>query len=281
MFKLGYNTNGFICHDLGAAIDIIAGLGYQSVAISLDHYALNPWSPNLDSELKYIKKKLQKYNLSCVIETGARFLLNPWRKHDPVLISLEKAGRKKRIDFLIRAIDIAAELEAEAVSFWSGKKPAMLDNETAWELLVAGCREVCDHAAKVKMPLGFEPEPGMFIENLSQYQILKQKINSKFFKLTLDLGHAFLTEKNLLDSIFEHQKTEDICNIHLEDMKKGVHQHLFFGEGDMNFAQILSSLKKSRYNGPVNIELSRHSHNAVETARRAFQFMAKLSVPGH
>jgi hypothetical protein len=42
MFRLGYNTNGFNCHSLESALEVISGLGYQGVAITLDNYILNP-----------------------------------------------------------------------------------------------------------------------------------------------------------------------------------------------------------------------------------------------
>ena len=68
----------------------------------------------------------------------------------------------------------------------------------------------------------------------------------------------------------------DIRNIHIEDMKKGKHEHLFFGEGDMNFPEIFYALKETGYDGPINVELSRHSHNAVEVAKKARDFLLKI-----
>ena len=47
MLRLGYNTNGFNCHSLESALDIIADSGYQGVAITLDNYILNPASAEL------------------------------------------------------------------------------------------------------------------------------------------------------------------------------------------------------------------------------------------
>ena len=40
---LGYNTNGLAHHSLPAAIELLADLGYRSVAITLDHGCLNPF----------------------------------------------------------------------------------------------------------------------------------------------------------------------------------------------------------------------------------------------
>ena len=46
-----------------------------------------------------------------------------------------------------------------------------------------------------------------------------------------------------------------------------------FGEGEMDFREILGGLVKIGYRGGVHVELSRHSHDAVETARKALAFL--------
>jgi sugar phosphate isomerase/epimerase len=275
LLRLGYNTNGFNCHSLEASLDIIAELGYRGVAITLDNYILNPADPDLDRRLEKTKATLQKKALACVIETGARFLLDPRRKHEPTLISADAAGRQRRLDFLKRALDIAARLDAEALSFWSGVRRNGVAESQAWDWLIAGCRGLLEYAVRYGIPLAFEPEPGMFIENLSQYQSLKPHLDHNLWGVTLDLGHAFLTEKSGPAACIRQFK-DDIRNIHAEDMRRGAHCHLQFGDGEMDFAEIFKALKEINYTGPINVELSRHSSNAVEAAGRAFRFLAAL-----
>ena len=275
MFRLGYNTNGFNCHSIEAALEIISGLGYGGVAITLDNYILNPWGPDLDRQLGLTKAILNKHSLACTIETGARFLLDPRRKHEPTLISADAAGREIRLNFLKRALDIAARLDAEALSFWSGIRHDDLKAADAWDWLVAGCRELSEYAGQHGIPLAFEPEPGMFIENLTQYKKLEKLVADPLFGLTLDVGHAFLTEDNCLAQCIRDY-SHSLKNIHLEDMKKGDHKHLQFGEGEIDFSAVFDALKEIKYAGLINVELSRHSSNAVKAAEQAFDYLASF-----
>lgn len=274
MLRLGYNTNGFNCHSLESALEIIAGLGYGGVAITLDNYILNPAASDLDRQLELTKAILKKKSLACVIETGARYLLDPWRKHEPTLISADAAGREIRLSFLKRALDIVARLDGQALSFWSGIRHEDVTKADAWEWLIAGCRELSEYAGRYGIPLAFESEPGMFIENLADYQKLAKQVENPLFGLTLDVGHAFLTEdSSLADCILNYKNR--IKNIHLEDMKKGHHKHLQFGEGEIDFSEVFDVLKEIQYAGLVNVELSRHSRNAVKAAGQAFGYLTK------
>src|SRR4051795_1051031 len=118
--RFGYNTNGFAHHRLEDALTLLADLGYRSVALTLDYHALNPYDPDLPRQLEAVKGLLRRRGLRSVIETGARFLLDPLHKHQPTLLSPQAEGRARRLDFLRRAVDLAREVGADAVSFWSG-----------------------------------------------------------------------------------------------------------------------------------------------------------------
>ena len=107
--RLGYNTNGLAHHRLTDAIELLADEGYQSVAITLDAGALDPYEEPefLARQVSAVRAALDRRGLARVVETGARFLLNPRLKHDPTLMDPDPARREVRIDFLRRAIDLA------------------------------------------------------------------------------------------------------------------------------------------------------------------------------
>jgi L-ribulose-5-phosphate 3-epimerase len=272
---LGYNTNGFAHHRLEDALTILARLGYQSVAITLDYHTLNPFDPDLPDQIKRVREVLNSLRLRSVIETGARFLLDPWHKHQPTLVSEEAAEREKRLDFFRRTIDIAWQLSADVVSFWSGTPQDKAADSVYMDRLVQGCLRLCDYAAERNIRLAFEPEPGMFIDTMARFAELKDRVQHPFFGLTIDIGHLHCQgEVPIADHL---RRWKDLLwNIHIEDMRRGIHEHLMFGEGEIDFAPVLQTLKEIGYSGGVHVELIRHSHDAVETARKAFAFLSRF-----
>ena len=272
---LGYNTNGFAHHDPFAALEILAEIGYRSVAVTLDHGPLNPFDDRWPTQLGRLKDDLKRLGLRSVIETGARFLLDPRRKHEPTLISSTADERQRRIDFLRRAIDAAAFLDSDCVSLWSGVRPEGDSDEAVLERLTESLRSVLAHATASGVTLGFEPEPGMFIDTMKSFHRLLQWIDVPHLQLTLDVGHLWCQgELPIADYISRWGPR--IVNVHIEDMRAGIHEHLMFGEGEMRFAPIIDALAKANYRGGLHVELSRHSHQAPTAAKQAFDFLCPL-----
>jgi sugar phosphate isomerase/epimerase len=269
--KLGYNTNGFAHHRLTDAIAILAELGYQSIALTLDYHSLPPFTAEPTPLIEEVRNLLKDYRLSCVIETGARFLLDPYRKHQPTLLDPDSGQRARRLGLLMRAIDYAQNLGAEAVSFWSGTPVETEQPSENWQRLIESCRWLSNQAAERGVRLAFEPEPGMLVSTMEDYGRLHAAVNHPAFGLTIDVGHLHCQGEGPIPKII-HDWRSVLWNVHLEDMRRGVHDHLMFGEGEMNFDEIAQALRAINYQGGVHVELSRHSHDAVKVAAQAPSF---------
>ncbi|PIK73776.1 xylose isomerase, partial [Methylobacterium frigidaeris] len=140
--RFAYNTNGAANHRLDDALNLIADAGYDGVALTLDIHHLDPFAENWAQEAERVRGRLYTLGLGSVIETGARFLLDPRAKHEPTLVTADPAGRARRVAFLHRAVDIAAILGSEAVSFWAGVPKPGVDPAEARTWLRAGLEEV-------------------------------------------------------------------------------------------------------------------------------------------
>lgn len=272
---LGYNTNGFAHHRLDDAVDILADIGYGSMALTLDVHHLNPFDDQWTETADALRDRCQRRGLRITVETGARFLLDSHRKHQPTLISPDADGRRRRIDFLKRAIEIAGRLGADSVSLWSGAAVDRVCDDVLFERLCTGLRSVLEHAERHEMRLAFEPEPGMYVETIPQFDRLRDSIEHPLFGLTLDIGHVHcLGDGELSDHLDKH--AAHLFNVHLEDMRRGLHDHLMFGEGEIDFERVIDAFRAIDYGGPLHVELSRHSHDAVAAARRACEFLSAI-----
>jgi L-ribulose-5-phosphate 3-epimerase len=274
--RLGYGTNGFANHRLDDALRIIADLGYTSVALTLDHHHLDPYAEGVSKQVDHVANQLDRLGLRSVVETGARYLLDPERKHYPTLVCDEP---QRRIDFLNRAVRIAAGLGSDCVSFWSGIRPSTVDKELAWRRLRVGVSEVLDEAAALNVPLGLEPEPGMFVEHLSDALRLREELGAPpLLGITLDVGHCVAVEP--VDAATCIRRAGDlIVNVQLDDMRTGVHEHLEFGEGELDLPATLAALVEVGYTGVAAVELPRHSHAAPVVAARAIAALRVALMP--
>ena len=144
--RFAYNTNGAANHRLEDALALIAEAGYDGVALTLDIHHLDPFAPDHRAQVRQVSARLKALNLGCVIETGARFLLNPRAKHEPTLVTADPEGRARRVEFLSLALDVAAETGAEAMSFWAGVPKPGVSRDDAWGWVREGAEQVARRA---------------------------------------------------------------------------------------------------------------------------------------
>ena len=116
----------------------------------------------------------------------------------------------------------------------------------------------------------------MFIDTMARFAELKERVDHPLFGLTIDIGHLHCQGEVPIADHLRHWK-DWLWNVHIEDMRRGVHEHLRFGEGEIDFVPVLRTLHEIGYEGGVHVELSRHSHDAVETAKKAMAFLKHIS----
>ncbi len=271
---LAYNTNGLAHHRLDEALRLLADLGYGGVAITPD-------VPHLDllrtdeREWEPVRKLLDRLKLRCVIETGARYVLDARRKHWPNLCTADDDAAGRRANYYARACLLARALGAEGVSIWSGPLEAGDDPQAAFDRLVERLKRVLDHAQTIGIRLCFEPEPGMLIDSLDRYRALRKALGRDDLRTTIDTGHLVVTEPGEPAQHFA-EFIGSLINVQVDDARRGVHEHLAPGQGIIDFAAVFRELKRLNYAGPLALELSRDSHRGADAAADAFQKLSPL-----
>ena len=274
--KAGYSTNSFGDVDPLDALSLLCEQGYASLAITPDRNILNPYEKTFASEVRVWQHALAKAQMRCVVETGARHLLDSKRKHHPTLLSDAQDDCNRRIEFLRRAIELAGELNADCVSLWSGAVCSDADETLLWRKLTDGVGEVLDHASRCGVVLGFEPEPGMFIDTVARAEELFERLGRpKSLCLTVDIGHLeCLGERPLAATV--RDVADRIVNVHIDDMIVCRHEHLPLGKGDIDYVPIFRELLAARYQGGLHVELPRQSHRWHETAKESYEFIHRM-----
>ena len=268
--RFAYNTNGAANHRLHDAVALIADSGYDGVALTLDHHHLDPVEEGWERRTEALARDLSARRLGSVIETGARFLLDPRRKHEPTLLSESPEGRALRVAFLQRAVDIGAMLGSEAVSFCAGVPNSGLERDLATGWLEEGVEQVLEHAEKRGVVAALEPEPGMLVATLDDWLVFSRDLPG--LKLALDLGHCLVTgEREPPEAVREF--AADLGTVAIEDMRRGDHTHLPFGEGDMDIPACLDALGEVGFRGLICVELSRESHRADTMVPRSLAWL--------
>lgn len=282
----GFSTNSIGDLPPAEALPMLAECGYRSLAITPDHGLFDgiatpaaiggPGLPaDVAREADEWRARLERHGMTCVVETGARHLLDPRLKHEPTLVTPDAAARRRRGCFLERAVDLAGALGAACVSFWSGAARDEGGADEILDRLVAGLGPVVDHAARRGVRLGLEPEPGMVIDTVDRALAILDRLGSpEVLGLTVDLGH--------LECMGEWPPAArlapavgSVVNVHVDDMRACRHDHLPLGSGDVDIAALLATLAAGGYRGGLHVELPRQSHRWLDTARSSATFLAR------
>ncbi len=287
----GFSTNSIGDVPPADAVAILADLGYRSLALTPDHGLFSGVATGslagLSAEIDRWRSLLSHTGMACVVESGARHLLDPLHKHEPTLVSPDPSARKRRVDFLLAAVDLAAELHvnsgsesrAPCLSLWSGVGRDAADDTTNLDRLCTGLGSVIKRATKRGVRLGFEPEPGMVIDTVSRWVMLRDRLGApECFGLTVDLGHLECLGEWPLAARLE-PFAANIVNVHVDDMLACRHDHLPLGAGDVDFAALLPLLAAAGYDGGLHVELPRQSHRWLDTARESISFLARHLSP--
>lgn len=242
--KLSYSTFGLTRLDFLDAINVVDQAGYPGIELSFHRDQFNPFEIT-DEYLGEIKKRFASTRVQPACVATASHFFTPSRPHEPSLMCIDLAGRKRRINLVKRGIEVARKLGVPLVTFGSGfirdehvSHPEIDPQELLIDSIQRCLKEVRDDE---DITLLIEPEPGMFIETLDQGINLVNAVNSPKFKLHLDLCHNYCGEQDYIGALALAAKHAKY--LHVSDAREGYNlkivkmsEDLKF---DMNFAAYL------------------------------------------
>ncbi len=236
MIKLSYSTFGLTNLGFLEAIEVVDKAGYLGIELSFHRDQFNPFEIT-DEYIARIKQRFETTRVEPACVATASHFFTPSRPHEPSLMCLDLAGRKRRINLVKRGIEVARKLGVPLVTFGSGfirDEHVANPSVNPKELLVDSIRQCLREVREGNgITLLIEPEPGMFIETLDQGIDLVNEINSPHFKLHLDLCHNYCSEKDYISALAKAAPYAKY--LHVSDAKEGYNLKIIKASENMTF----------------------------------------------
>jgi sugar phosphate isomerase/epimerase len=234
--QLSYSTFGLTNLDFLDAIDAVDKAGYAGIEISFHRDQFNPFNVD-DAYLDAVKKRLDARRVKAACVATASHFFDPQRPHEPSLMALEPAARKRRIDLVKRGIHVARKLGVNLVTFGSGfirddhvANPQVDPGELLAESIRECVREIRDDE---DITLLIEPEPGMYIETMAQGLDLMRQVGSPKFKLHIDICHAYCSETDYIKALGD--AAPHARYLHISDAREGYNLKIVQARDDLSF----------------------------------------------
>ncbi|MEJ7640454.1 MAG: sugar phosphate isomerase/epimerase family protein [Singulisphaera sp.] len=180
------------------------------------------------------------------------------------------------MDHTRRALSLCAELGAPHITTEPGGPIAPgQTRQQAIDLFVEVLKPLAEHAHEEGVLLLIEPEPGLLLETTDQYLEVAERLDAPSIGLNFDVGHAFCVREDLPKAIAE--MAPHTHHYHLEDIAATrVHHHLVPGMGVIDFAEVVTAIRRTGYDGWLTVELYPFGDDPDAAAKGAMDVLRPL-----
>lgn len=270
--RFAFSSNAFLRHSLGETIAILSDIGYEGIEIMADvpHAYPRDFSAADTAATKDLlaRRGMRISNVNAFMHHADGDTYHPsWIEKDP-------AERRRRIDYTLRCIDLAAGLGAPHISTEPGGPLEGITREEGLAYFREGLQAVESRARQRGVKILIEPEPGLLIENSSEFLEIYRELDPGVFGLNFDIGHFFCVGED--PAALVRRLSGCAAHFHLEDIAASrEHHHIMPGEGAIDIPGVLDAIRRSGFPGFVTVELYTYEDRAPEAAQKAFEYLAQ------
>lgn len=186
---------------------------------------------------------------------------------DVNIASLQKSSRLNSLEQIKSSIDLANEIDAEAVVVHPGSITFLGRNfrDEVYRLANQSIIEIGNYANDLGVMVAIENMPNfdsMIYQNM--YDLNDFLVENDMY-MTLDIGHA-----NHFGYSADEMYFDCIKHVHAHDNFGDDDTHLALGEGSIDLKHIISNLEKNNYDGIYIIEV-----NDKESIKKSYEYMKK------
>lgn len=219
-----------------------------------------PTAP-LPSDPEKLVKKLSNYNLKvsnvAVEEWGDR----KWKYG--AYSTTEDNIRKEAVKLFKEGIDFAKAVGADSILLWPAHDgfdyPFQADYRNGWGNIVETIREIGEYDRSMKIAVEYkskDPRQKQYISNVGKDMMLLNDVGLSNVGGVIDVGHAFMAQESLAESLVILDSHDKLFQIHLNENYKDADPDMIFGT--INFWEILEFfyyLNKTDFEGWSSIDI--------------------------
>ncbi len=246
--RFGFRTGGFRDWKIEAVLEELARIGYDGAELCLESADMRPENFT-QARADEIKNLMDNLGLEI---TSVSY-------HADV----ESVEQRRANTF--KSVEVAKWLGTDVLII-NAERIREGEKEEQWQELVDRLKDLTASAEKNGVNVAMEPEPLLVVSDTDDMLRMIGDVGSPNLKVNLDVGHAYITDPDLPESIT--RLGDAIVHAHLEDIKDKIHSHLELGEGDIDFAAMHESFEKIGYNGYYVVDLFRLDDDPSGVATR-------------
>jgi len=253
--KFGFRTGGFAGWKVESVLEELKKIGFDGAELCLEPADMRP---------EQFTQKRAKELINFMDQLGIEVA--------SVSYHADFESMDQRLINTFKAIDITGWLGANILIINSERVEQDKKNEQ-WKSLRDRLIKLTAHAKEYDVYIAIEPEPLQIIDNTNDMIRMIKEVESLNLRVNLDIGHAYITDPSLIDSI--EMLGDAIVHAHIEDIKDKVHNHLEIGQGDIDFVKMHSAFMDIGYNGFYVVDLFRLGDDPSGVATRTISALQK------
>ena len=249
--KFGFRTGGFRNWKIESTLEELAQIGFDGAELCLESADMRP-EKFTQARADEIRRYMDKMGLEIA----------------SVSYHADAEPPDQRIVNTQKAVEAAGWLGTDVLII-NAERAGEDQAKTQWQEHLERLRNLTAFAQTNGVNVAVEPEPLLVIGDTDDMIRMIEAVGAPNLKVNLDVGHAYITDPSLPDSI--KKLGSAIVHAHIEDIKDKVHSHLELGQGDIDFQAMHAAFKEIRYDGYYVVDLFRLGDDPSGVADRSLK----------
>lgn len=233
---------------------------------------------DLKSSPEETLKKLRSFNLELAAIDIDVFSKPKWQKGS--ITSLDESIRREAIELIKEGIDYARRVGVTNLILWLGQDGhdyLFSNHSEKWRSLIEGLKEISSYLKDEILYLEYkhkEPRTHLIISNVGKTLHIIDRVGSDRLGITLDTGHALMSDENLAESVYMINDSKTPLMLHLNDSYGYWDDDMILGSVNiLRFIEFFYALEETKYDGWYDLDIFPYREDPVKACEQSLKMI--------